>query len=326
MTRATAAARASDGRVHDLWWSYVESRVQVLLLALFSGSVDVVHECVTRVEVVRVVAFVAAHVPSRLARFRPGHVRLDGEGTYNRITTSLKNAIGFSASKVAAKERMRAKTGATVDDVASRLAKYASALDNRPARCRGATSASNCVTGSITPQLFVLELGKGTGPFERFLAKSRNDDVVVVVSVDNDARYRPDFQLDIFEWPHWIDDVIEKVRTRYPNFPGFFHYVHFRKHFTKTDKKLDESVPFDDATGLDDAKRAIRAASLGLYELRVRTLDEPMKMISLKFEDSQSDDAVALATGFRVLTCPPAPQPSPVQEGLHPSLPSFLRR
>lgn len=231
--RATAAARDSDGRVHDLWWSYVESRVQVLLLALFSGSVDVVHECVTRVEVVRVVAFVAAHVPSRLARFRPGHVRLDGEGTYNRITQSLKNAIGFSASKIAAKERMRAKTGATVDDVASRLAKYASALDNRPARCRGATSASNCVTGSITPQLFVLELGKGTGPFERFLAKSRNDDVVVVVSVDNDARYRPDFQLDIFEWPHWIDDVIEKVRTRYPNFPGFFHYVHFSPECTE---------------------------------------------------------------------------------------------
>jgi len=71
---------------------------------------------------------------------------------------------------------------------------------------------------------------------------------------------------------------------------------------TKTDKKLDESVPFDDATGFDDATHAIRAASLGLYELRVLTLDAPMKMISLTFEDAQNDDAVALATGFRVLT------------------------
>jgi hypothetical protein len=95
---------------------------------------------------------------------------------------------------------------------------------------------------------------------------------------------------------------------------------------TKTDKKLDESVPFDDATGLDDATRAIRAASLGLYELRVLRLKVPMKMISLTFEDSQKDDAVALATGFRVLTCPPAPQPSPVQERLHPFFPSSRRR
>jgi hypothetical protein len=71
---------------------------------------------------------------------------------------------------------------------------------------------------------------------------------------------------------------------------------------TKTDKKLDESVSFDDATGFDDATRAIRAASLGLYELQVLTLDAPMKMISLTFEDAQNDDAVALATGFRVLT------------------------
>ena len=57
-----------------------------------------------------------------------------------------------------------------------------------------------------------------------------------------------------------------------------------------------ESVPFD------DAKRAIRAASLGLYELRVLRLRVPMEMISLTFEDPQNDDAVALATGFRVLT------------------------
>mmetsp|Transcript_3008 Transcript_3008/g.9949 ORF Transcript_3008/g.9949 Transcript_3008/m.9949 type:complete len:423 (-) Transcript_3008:65-1333(-) len=241
MTRATAAratlaantTRASDGRVHEEWWSYIESRVQVLLLALFSGSVDVVHECVTRDDVVLCVAFIDAHAPHRLARFRPAHVKLDGDLTYKRITKSLKNAIGFSASKVAAKERMRAKTGATVDDVSTRLAKYVSALDNRRARCRGATSASNCVTGSITPELFVLELGKGTGPFQRFLATSRNDDVVVVFTVDNDARCQPDFQLDIFEWPRWIDDVIEKVRTRYPNFPGFFHYVHFSPECTE---------------------------------------------------------------------------------------------
>ena len=63
-----------------------------------------------------------------------------------------------------------------------------------------------------------------------------------------------------------------------------------------------ESVPFDDAAGFAEATHAIRAASLGLYELRVLRLKVPMKMISLKFEDSQSDDAVALATGFRVLT------------------------
>lgn len=71
---------------------------------------------------------------------------------------------------------------------------------------------------------------------------------------------------------------------------------------TKTAKKLEESVPFDDATGFDGATHAIRAASLGLYELRVRALDAPMRMISIAFENSQSDDAVALATGFRVLT------------------------
>ena len=71
---------------------------------------------------------------------------------------------------------------------------------------------------------------------------------------------------------------------------------------TKTDETLDESVPFDDATGFDDATRAVRAASLGLYELRVRTLDAPMKMISPTCEDSQNDDAAASATGFRVST------------------------
>ena len=63
-----------------------------------------------------------------------------------------------------------------------------------------------------------------------------------------------------------------------------------------------ESVPFDDAAGFAEATHAIRAASLGLYELRVLTLDAPMKMISPTCEDSQNDDAAALATGFRVST------------------------
>lgn len=221
--------------VNEEWWSFIECRVQVLLLALFSGSLDVVHEFATREDVARIIAFVAARVPSRLERFRPALVKLDGDLTYKRITKSLKNAIGFSASKVAARERVRATAGikGKPSDVATRLCDYESALVNRPARCRGATSASNCVTGSITPQLFMLELGKGTGPFERFLFNSHLDDVVIVVTVDNDARTQPDFHRDIFEWPLWIDSCIEEVRIRYPNFPGFFHYVHFSPECTE---------------------------------------------------------------------------------------------
>ena len=164
---------------------------------------------------------------------------------------------------------------------------------------------------------------------------------VVAQSLGCDARYSEHFQLVSQAQRDENGRVIRKGDKNYPTREAQLQATEYRRYLTakvliagpaamqiptKTDKKLDESVPFDDATGLDDAKRAIRAASLGLYELRVRTLDEPMKMISLKFEDSQSDDAVALATGFRVLTCPPAPQPSPVQEGLRPSLPSSLRR
>ena len=164
---------------------------------------------------------------------------------------------------------------------------------------------------------------------------------VVAQSLGCDARYSEHFQLVSQAQHDENGRVIRKGDKNYPTREAQLQATEYRRYLTakvliagpaamqiptKTDKKLDESVRFDDATGFNEATHAIRAASLGLYELRVRTLDEPMKMISLKFEDSQSDDAVALATGFRVLTCPPAPQPSPVQEGLHPSLPSSLRR
>jgi len=164
---------------------------------------------------------------------------------------------------------------------------------------------------------------------------------VVAQSLGCDARYSEHFHLAHRVACDENGRVIRKGDANYPTREEQREATDFRRFLTgkvliagpaamqiptKTDKKLDESVPFDDATGFDDATHAIRAASLGLYELRVLTLDEPMEMISLTFEDSQNDDAVALATGFRVLTCPPAPQPSPVQEGLHPSLPSSRRR
>ena len=164
---------------------------------------------------------------------------------------------------------------------------------------------------------------------------------VVAQSLGCDVRYVEQFHLARQVARDENGRVIRKGDANYPTREEQREATDFRRYLTakvliagpaamqiptKTDKKLDESVPFDDATGFDDATHAIRAASLGLYELRVRTLDEPIEMISLTFEDPQNDDAVALATGFRVLTCPPAPQPSPVQEGLHASLPSSLRR
>ena len=164
---------------------------------------------------------------------------------------------------------------------------------------------------------------------------------VVAQSLGCDARYGEQFHLAHQMARDENGRVIRKGDANYPTREEQREATDFRRYLTakvliagpavmqiptKTDKKLDESVPFDDAAGFADATHAIRAASLGLYELRVLTLDEPMEMISLTFEDSQNDDAVALATGFRVLTCPPAPQPSPVQEVLHPSLPSSRRR
>ena len=164
---------------------------------------------------------------------------------------------------------------------------------------------------------------------------------VVAQSLGFDVRYVEQFRFVSQVARDENGRVIRKGDANYPTREAHLQATEYRRNLTakvliagpaamqiptKTDKKLDESVPFDDATGFDDATHAIRAASLGLYELRVRTLDEPMEMISLTFEDPQNDDAVALATGFRVLTCPPAPQPSPVQEVLHPFLPSSLRR
>jgi len=140
---------------------------------------------------------------------------------------------------------------------------------------------------------------------------------VVAQSLGCDVRYDEHFHLDRQVARDENGRVIRKGDANYPTREQQRQATDFRRFLTgkvliagpaamqiptKTDKKLDESVPFDDSTGFDEATHAIRAASLGLYELRVLTLEAPMKMISLTFEDPRNDDAVALATGFRVLT------------------------